>query len=257
MRASQATRLNAGRDHEGQIYSSLLTRMKRNEVAKLVQISLKNKYVFFAIPKNASSSIKYILQKFEYQGSPFIPTGKVHNLAASPLISTYQLPPEMIEDALTAPTYRRFVVVRHPVTRLLSCYLDRMQRPNSNARKLVGKWLNVERDQTITLEQFVGAICEKEDRELEQHFRPQADFIAHPTIAISDYIRFEQIREQLPVLLSELGMRNPPSMDEYFSPPATGADKKVREYFTSALLAKVKERYRSDFEAFGYDPIEI
>jgi len=230
--------------------------MRDNEIARLVLISLKNKYVYFPIPKNASSTIKHHLQNLEYLGSPYS-AKKVHDPRYSPLLATYQLPVDLLEEALSSEKYNRFVVVRHPVTRLLSCYLDRIQRGQTVARRRVSKWLKVDIDAPITLHQFVQAICEHDDSELEKHFRLQTDFIAYPDISITTVVRFERMREELPELFLKLGMEELPSTDESFSPPATDADSKIRQHYDDKLLSMVQERYKRDMEAFGYDRIKL
>jgi hypothetical protein len=238
-------------------YNSLSKGLNRKSITRLVQISLRHKYVYFAIPKNASSTIKYYLQNIEFEGTPFKASRNPHDRASSPLIAAYQLPADLFQEVMSSNEYRRFVVIRHPVSRLLSCYLDRIQMPHTLARRRVGKWLDLEDDAEISLEQFVSAICAHEDRELESHFKLQTDFIGYPDIPITHFVRFERLREEFPELLVKLGMKKIPSMEENLSPPATGANEKIRQHYNSKLLSIVQERYKRDMQAFGYDPIEL
>lgn len=240
-------------------YQALLDRNKRNEVLRLVHISLKNRYVYFAVPKCANSTVKYHLQVLEYTGSPYsVDADHIHDQSRSPLISPYQLPDDLLEEVLSSDAYTRFIVVRHPVTRLLSCYLDRIQTAkNSTARKLVAEWLGIGVGSAISFDQFIRVICEHADKELEQHFKLQSDIVAYPHIPITHTIHFEEIDQQLPQLLKNLGAKKNTKLDENLSPSKTSAADRIAQFYTPELLDMVHERYEPDLKAFGYTRLSL
>ncbi|HEY5238309.1 MAG TPA: sulfotransferase family protein [Rhizomicrobium sp.] len=240
-------------------YQALLDRNKRNEILRLVHISLKNRYVYFAVPKCANSTVKYHLQLLEYTGSPYsVDADHIHDQSRTPLISPYQLPDDILEDVLSSDAYTRFIVVRHPVTRLLSCYLDRIQKAkNSTARKLVSGWLGVGVGSAISFDQFVRVICEHEDGELEQHFKLQSDIVAYPHIPITHVIHFERMEQELPELLKKLGAKRNTELDQNLSPSKTSAADRLAQYYTPELLDMIHDRYKPDLDAFGYTKLTL
>lgn len=97
-----------------------------NNFNQSIHISLKHKIIYLEIPKNACTSIKYFLQSIEF-GRPCedsIVFQDVHNRRFSPLLEPIQI--RNFREICMSKDFFVFTVLRDPVDRLISCYLDRV-----------------------------------------------------------------------------------------------------------------------------------
>lgn len=220
-------------------------------------ISLKNRYVYFAVDKVANSSIKNSLFEIEYAS-----VGKtaitLYDKRCSPLLSPYQLPIEMLRDVLNSGNYFRFAFVRNPYSRLLSCYLDRILTASSKPRRQINAFLKRQGQEfeQVTFEQFIKAICAQTSNQQNSHWRSQTDDILHGEVNFDFIGKFETLWPDMAVVSSRVWGELKPEMankDVNKSPRATNAGEKLREYYSPELAALVSERFRGDFEAFGYE----
>lgn len=220
-------------------------------------ISLRNKYVYLAVDKVANSTIKNCLFEIEY-----LPVKKnpvtLYDKRCSPLLSPYQLPPNLLDEVLNSGRYFRFAFVRNPYSRLLSCYLDRIQRIRSRPRKQLEKYLaarGVEAGE-INFSVFVHAVCEQSSPQQNSHWRAQVDDILYDHIEYDFIGRFEHLWDDMAEVSRRIWGEVRPQManpDVNKSPRVTNADSRLAEYYTPELADRVYERFYRDFMAFGYE----
>ncbi|WP_109471092.1 sulfotransferase family protein [Ornithinimicrobium cavernae] len=220
-------------------------------------ISLVNGYVYYAIDKVANSSIKNALFHIEYGKVKKEPLS-LYDERCSPLLSPYQLPTDMLKNALNSGNYFRFAFVRNPYSRLLSCYLDRILTATSRPRRQLNISLKAQGLGTgeVSFETFIRTICEQTSPQQNSHWRVQADDVAHPVLEL-DYIgKFESLWDDMRTLSKEIWGEVRPEMaieGVNKSPKATNASDRLKQYYTPELAGLVAERYSADFELFGYE----
>jgi len=216
-------------------------------------ISLKNKYFFHSVGKAANSTVKHFLYTEELAGTG-IKYKTVHDRLNSPLVSPYQLSESILEEVLFGEAYYRFTFVRNPFSRLLSCYLDRIQDINSAPYKELVRWSGVEDGHKFSFEEFVVIVCKQADHEQNNHWRLQyADAMCG--LVKYDFIgKQESFNEDMMRVWKKI---YPQSAVKDFSginksPSKTNSSKSLADYWDSHLVRLVAERYEKDFSCFGY-----
>lgn len=217
-------------------------------------ISLKNRYVFFQVCKAAGSTVVYHLQTVEFQGSHWR-VQDPRNKHLSPHLSPYQIPDGLLVEAMTSTHWRRIAFVRDPFARLLSCYLHRIvARPDSPSAKHYRRVSGD--DDTPTFGRFLEVICKQRSRDMERHWRIQADEALADLVNLDFVGKVEQLRADLKRLSVHLfgeQVFHPDTLDEVnASPMQTRAADRLTEYYTPELVEMVADRYSRDFEQFGY-----
>ncbi|SEN43911.1 sulfotransferase family protein [Halomonas caseinilytica] len=217
-------------------------------------ISLVNKYIYFAVDKVANSTIKHYLFSKEYA-----PVNKsildLYDPRCSPLLSPYQLPYTPHELLVESDLYK-FAFVRDPYSRILSCYLDRVltqtSRPSREFRRALKK-------EEFDFKDFVSVICKQSSSIQNSHWRLQADDILFDLVNFDFVGKIENLEEDLAAVNSKIfgGDLDRNILKGNFSPKKTSAKDKVAEYYTQEMLDMVYDSYRKDFELFGYEKIVI
>lgn len=138
----------------------------------------------------------------------------------------------------------RFTFVRHPADRLVSCWADWCQPPYpsaGNCRKNP-HYLGLRDCDFAT---FVREVVRWGD--MDGHIRPQVLSLRIGREWIVDRVYcFESMAENWATLRTELGLPDLPHRRKSDHKP-------WREYYTGELVGLVDERFRGDFEAFGYE----
>lgn len=136
--------------------------------------------------------------------------------------------------------YRSFAFVRHPLHRIASAWanLDADLQDYARARGIELSGLR--------FEDFVVCAARLD----HPHLRPQLEFLLDDdgTIAVQDIGRFENLQQDFARICGAISVRaNLPHRNR-------GVRPRLSDMFTARALAVVAERYRCDFEAFGYQP---
>lgn len=225
-----------------------------------IKVSLVHKYLYSPIGKVANSSIKNYLYKVEY-----LPVGKsilsVHNSRASPLLSPYQLPINVLNDVLFG-NYYRFTFVRNPYSRLLPCYLDRIltlsSRPSRRFRRLLIK--EGKDAEKFSFEDFIKLICRQESYNQDVHWRVQSDDLMLDMLDYDFIGHFEWLWRDMKYISDTLfgnDMFKLADPTNNLSPNKTNSSDKIYEYYTPLLADLVYDRYRKDFDNFNYDKLSF
>lgn len=230
---------------------------KLSDFENNTNISLRNRYAYFAVDKVANSSIKNALFSIEYA-----PVGKkpvtLYDERSSPLLSPYQLPDDLVREVLNSGNFFRFSFVRNPYSRLLSCYLDRILTASSKPRRQLNAYMQRRREpiDNVSFKQFIRNICEQQSIQQNSHWRVQADDILFDLVDFDFIGKFESLWSDMAVASQRIWGEVRPEMANHGvnkSPQATNAGDKLRQYYDRELAEMVADRYRRDFEAFGYD----
>lgn len=196
-----------------------------------------------------------------------------------------------VAAALVDPSYFRFTVVRNPLSRLVSAYLDKIVQAKRPAWALIARGqralgvkpctqslldclcgrpaLNPAR--SLTFREFVGQLAHEDAARLNPHFAPQSWLLRG--IALDCVARAENLAADFHAVQTRLACRAPLAnqntrdyaanlpADSAASSPADwpaenfGAHSAAPEwphFYDEALLSEVARIYRGDFEQFGY-----
>lgn len=190
-----------------------------------------DKIVFFVhVPKTGGTSIEQALQKAGAKtallyGSRFKGFSK----------TTFQHMDAHIYEKIVPENFYdySFAIVRHPFTRLVSEFYYRRKR--GFAKRTFDSWLNIAMN-----------TCPKDPYIMDNHFRPQVDFI-RPGVEV--FKLEDGLDQPLAAAAAQLGLTL-----ETREAHANKSKTKTPVYWTAQTRARAIEFYREDFDCFGYDP---
>lgn len=232
----------------------------KTQIDRLFLISLKRSYVFCPISKVANSSIKGFLFEAEFRANGMahmintLNTGSIHDTFYGPLIVPAQLPNLMLNRILTGDRYFKFVFVRNPIDRLVSCYLDRVLTPTSVPHKTVLNGLGLKEGHEIKFEEFVDFISSQKIKEMNPHWKPQYYECAYEFVKYDEIYHFENLSESIKDVLQRLypGVAENIDTSKNYSPAKTSATARRSELVTPEIAQKIYKTFEIDFETFGY-----
>ena len=214
----------------------------------------KHRFVYFPMPKNASTSMKYLL--YELETGRVITRDEVRNKLNSKIHNLY-LRPEPPEPWFPFyDLYTTFVIVRDPVKRALSAYANRILErgvlKRANGRKKI-KRLGL--NDTPSVSEFVDRFDD---------YRRASVYIGSHTIPQSAYVGDFYDRIKLRVPIEEL-RTVPQKFEETLGvkvmlPETQIGGKKVSTAdLTTAQLGRLIDFYRDDYEMLSglYSPDEL
>lgn len=146
-----------------------------------------------------------------------------------------------------AEDYFLFGFVRNPVTRLYSCYLDKVVAARKKGRISPLQPFGVSAD--MSFDDFAECIADIPDSRSEKHFRSQHHLFWHGGRWLVSYVgRFESLDQEWSVLAKRFGLDISPKRRR-----SSGAGIELHQLPLGARSARrVTERYRRDIELFGY-----
>lgn len=202
--------------HESKIYN---IKFKKPFKENSINVDHKNKIIFVHNPKTAGTSIKRALQLSIDNADHRIPTYLIH--------------PKTWEE------YFSFVVVRHPIERLISSF-----RYHSNPEYKGSYYRRYPCIHQLTFEQYFNLMVKE-----PYAIRPQIDYIQHSFSdkQIDMVCRFENLANDLNLVFNILGIKTKlPHLN--ISP-----GRKRDDYFkTEEFFKAVIKYYHDDFVTFGY-----
>jgi hypothetical protein len=147
----------------------------------------------------------------------------------------------------------KFCFVRHHFTRLLSCYLDKIQRNRPQKAEIL-RQLGLPEDKLdtpVSFGQFVSAVVEQPVSAMNHHWRAQYYQTMQDGIQYDFIGRFEQLEEGMRVLEERIS----PELARCLRPEsrnATEARTESENYLTDELKEAIYQKFHLDFEHFGY-----
>lgn len=250
------------------------SRILPSEFNYLCNISNKYNYMFVNNPKVASTSLLKELQTFENVRVAEKMLNP-HQRNKSPLRTMASISHDDQIDLLNSEELYRFAFVRDPFSRLLSAYLSKITIPfktfkfdrskaNHNPPKakiitlLTGKEVDENTDMTVDIDfaSFIKAICSQDPADMDLHWKPQFDLLQPDKIEYDFIGRFERFNEDFSAIKAKLGINA--EAEPQYSSNRTRAYEKLNAYYTEELQNLVRDKYKVDFENFGYsDTISI
>jgi hypothetical protein len=216
-------------------------------------ISLRYKYIYVETPKAACSSIKTFLQRIELDDEAFcLPGELVHLRVYSPLLSPVQI--GSFRKLLSSPSkYFIFCVVRNPFTRLLSAYLDKIQRNKPEKKKIV-EALGIPDEMYfdhLEFGDFVEAVVNNPEKSSDAHWDMQAQHLKYKRVDYDFIARFENIERDVNVISEKIGAPAKFRLDRHGN-EATNASRFLKDYYSDEIANRVVAHYNVDFKTFDY-----
>jgi hypothetical protein len=216
----------------------------------LTHISEKYNYVYTETPKAACTSIKYVLQSAERGSEIKLENpGIVHDRSISPL-SSISNNIETYDNFFIGDKYFHFAFTRNPITRILSCWLDKLNKNQHEKNRLAPK-LGLNPTSDISLRKFLEIIAEQTETEHDIHWATQT-FLLRPNIYQYSFLgKFENFEYDFEKVCSFIGI-----MEFFFISNGkwhgTNANLLINKYIGASELSLIHKIYKNDFKNFGY-----
>ena len=154
------------------VYPDFLSHSTYHEMAYSIHISLRNKLIFFEIPKNASSSVKTMLHHIEYDNVSYSHSTQadLHSRSFSPLLTPFQV--RDFGDLLADPSFLKFCIFRDPFERLVSAYRDKIV-VNGQFHQEIRSLTGTRGTEYPSFKEFLYWIANQKVSDMDSHWRPQ------------------------------------------------------------------------------------
>ncbi|PXF42290.1 Carbohydrate sulfotransferase 14 [Gracilariopsis chorda] len=234
--------------------------------ASRIIVSEVSRLIYCPIPKAANSNWKYLIRKFE--GLPdYADLTKAHNVNVSGLRYLSDYSANEISQLIRDPSFFKFIFVRNPYSRIVSCYMDKFRNTDpvyvtTEYRLFLAQlfhWhyarkVDIYRDPRPSFETFVDELLKQAPIAMNAHWMPQT---THCGIGIMPYDfvgRMENLAKDARFVLDRLGKFEEcfPSQQEIGFPPSGASKKMEDELYTIDLRFKVRAIYDDDFQMLGY-----
>jgi tetratricopeptide (TPR) repeat protein len=172
------------------------------------------KLAYVSIAKNACTFLKTrVILNSRHRENYLASTETIHRFCGTLIGQSPQVTPG-------DPEWFKFVVLRHPLSRILSAYLDKFVRLNPNEDRYTAMQvartvretqasLGLPEDpaRSITFEEFVHYLAATPDEQLDMHWMPQY-LVTGTDLGLYDHVgTFEHLSETLEMLVTRFGFR--------------------------------------------------
>ncbi|MCP3899602.1 MAG: sulfotransferase family protein, partial [Desulfobacteraceae bacterium] len=223
-----------------------------------INISLKHKYIYVETPKVGCSTIKDTLQRMELDYPELVRDSieEIHLREYSPLLRPSQTCG--LDRLLLDPDYFVFCFARNPYTRLLSAYLDKIVKNADQKRNILiamGEDPS-ELSKEISFKEFVDTVCEQSVSQMNPHWRVQYYQTIQDKINYDFIGRMENFENDCTYVFSKIRR----DYADYYRSElrhSTNSAELLNQFYDGNLKEKVFNKYKIDFEYFGYSKNQI
>jgi len=233
---------------------SVYSHIPVQDIVYAVHISLRFKYIYTITPKCACSTLRLALRRLELdeRHADNVEMKLIHSREYSPTLTPRQV--SSFKALVERSDFFKFCVVKDPYVRLLSSYLDRIER-NKPEKASVLSALGYEGmpiDTPISFDQFVRFVCSQSIECMNPHWRVQYYQSLQGGIKYDFVGKVETFTRVIQALESNVSA----SIRSYL--PArplnqTLARDRLQEFYTHDLVRLVNSTFEIDFKTFGYE----
>ncbi len=212
-------------------------------INKKTAISLEQSYCYTRIPKAANSTV--IANLYNCEKNIILNTTEEVQDIKDNYYST--LNDMSYGQYVKLESFFKFTLVRHPVSRIISAYLDKVVKYEAPQRRLVLKALNKKSSESISFDEFLHYLSNGGINE-NAHWARQKDLLFFNHDAY-DYIgKIETITTDLPIILKSIYG----NYQEIISlrPHASGLSKDYSVDLNQLNI--IEDLYQADFKIFNY-----
>ncbi|NWK56808.1 sulfotransferase family 2 domain-containing protein [Verrucomicrobiaceae bacterium N1E253] len=140
-----------------------------------------------------------------------------------------------------------FTFVRHPLSRLHSCYVNKLVDAKRYGVK--NQFKNWGVDYNTSFDEFVRMVADTPDGASDRHFRSQSWFVSVDGKLVADYIgKLESFKQDWQVLADRFGFPELPHKNK-----SSKSKVHFSEHYSKEIYELAVERYRQDIELLGYE----
>ena len=213
-------------------------------------------YIYVEVPKAGSSSVVLNLHGLTHGEASDSETSR-NALADSlryPAKSLHQEFSNRLRSALVLEDHFIFTFVRNPYTRILSGFLNKIQKDSAESigrRRRLG--FKPHDEEHVSFAQFLERIRETDIAQLDIHFRPQWHLLGLDKQIKYDFIgHLENFDSDLQYVLNRISNKSFADEPSAWRGHATHANKSLKQFYGAEEQALVAEIYQDDFKFLGY-----
>ncbi|MGI0481015.1 sulfotransferase family protein [Geminocystis sp. CENA526] len=222
-----------------------------------INISHTRKFCYFRIPKAANSTVIISLFNAEYENLDFEISDNHSNIKSqiSRIKSQmYDHPSSLSVKQLKEllDNYYKFTFVRNPYTRFLSCFLDKVKRPEAEQRKMICNFLKKSSKENISIHDFLDFLEYKTNLNCNAHWCLQKDILLLPKEKIDFIGRVENLQQDLITVMQVIFNKEIDDQIVNIKSHSTGANSKLAMICDPEIKERIFKIYEADFEYFEY-----
>ena len=234
--------------------------------ARQLIVDIQHRTAICLVPKVASTSLKTLLVNASTHPKAAGVNPKYYSqLSSIGLKAIKELKPSLADSVIGSRQFERFIMVRHPIDRLLSAYRDKMRLKPIYKPLQVGI-MKYYKDAANTgskpsLMQFVKFLTAKISSVPKSirwfhdnlHWNTQSDMCSPCDINYDYILKYETLNEDIPIFLRRLyGERSKPLISTNKSTSDPSKTEKSWKALPNALRTKILHKYAADIRLFGY-----
>ena len=215
-----------------------------------MRISHKHQFVFLAIPRTASTTVRNILN--DYSDIKSVTIDQItdefpfhHHISALDLKKIFK------KKGWQWSNYKSFCVVRNPYDKIISGYhfTLRMRAKHFHQKGIIDKVRHRVKDivRPLTLKNYVMGINPERQRRTSLK-----NFIADEkgNVLVDDILMYEKLSEELPSYLANLGINITAEDIPHLN--ATKERREYRDYYDEDTKKRVRDLYTYEISRFDY-----
>ncbi len=217
--------------------------------------------LYTEVPKVACTTLKFLMQSIELEAQGKAPRAFnrkiIHNRGDSPLPAIKQMEQRQFDEVIVGKNYFRFSIVRNPFERILSCYLSKIARPMPQRARIhsIRRGIPLEAasrlNEEVSFREFLETIATQSIRDMDIHWRPQADQMLLGVVKYDFIGRYERLADCLGYLKARFFPKSVVMIPGASN--ATNAASLLRQHYDDSCTELVRKIYADDFAVLGYD----
>ncbi len=237
--------LNSGFVKKRPYFKSFVYVGAPSEVNRRATVSRKEKWIYFRVGKAANSTILSSLH-FASSGRTLKTLEDVKHAKRD-----YQTVGDLEADEVNqlSTDFTKFTFVRHPRSRFMSCYLDKIFNGDYPVKAKVSRYLRRHVTDPVSIDEFLDYL-ESGGLQKDGHWAPQTDWISYP-IGDLDYVgRVETLERDFKKVSELIFGKSTPLVKVV--PHATKSVRQIHTELSFEQIDRVNRLYDKDFAILGY-----